>query len=46
MRALLVGSVITSMSVAAENFPFCTIEPHHAVVPIQDLRIDRLASIY
>ena len=29
----------------AQNFPFCTIEPNSAIVPVPDKRIDALAKI-
>ena len=29
----------------AQNFPFCTIEPNSAIVPVPDKRIDELAKI-
>jgi GTP-binding protein YchF len=28
------------------NFPFCTVEPNRAVVPVPDPRLDRLAAIF
>ena len=30
---------------AAENFPFCTIEPNTGIVPVPDPRIDKLAEL-
>ncbi len=30
---------------AAENFPFCTIEPNTGVVPVPDARLDKLAEM-
>jgi len=30
---------------AAENYPFCTIEPNRAVVPVPDARVGRLAEL-
>lgn len=29
----------------AANYPFCTIEPNHAIVPVQDERIDKLVAL-
>lgn len=38
-------NALTSASVGAENFPFCTIEPNSGVVPMPDPRLDKLACI-
>lgn len=38
-------NALTKMSAAAENYPFCTIEPNIGVVPVPDPRLDRLAAI-
>lgn len=38
-------NALTSASVGAENFPFCTIEPNAGVVPMPDRRLDKLACI-
>lgn len=34
------------MQVPAENFPFCTIDPNQAVVPVPDARFDRLCALF
>lgn len=36
-------SAITSAKAAAENFPFCTIEPNTGAVPVPDERLEKLA---
>lgn len=36
---------LTSVSVPAENYPFCTIGPNVGVVEVPDLRLDRLAEV-
>lgn len=36
---------LTSGEIAAENYPFCTIEPNVGMVPVPDPRLDQLASI-
>lgn len=36
---------LTKAAIAAENYPFCTIEPNVGVVPLPDARLDRLAAI-
>ena len=38
-------NALTKAGIAAENFPFCTIEPNTGVVPMPDLRLDELAAI-
>ncbi|MCB1054025.1 MAG: redox-regulated ATPase YchF [Acidobacteria bacterium] len=38
-------NALTRSGIAAENFPFCTIEPNAGVVPVPDPRLDRLAEI-
>jgi GTP-binding protein YchF len=38
-------NALTKAGIAAENFPFCTIEPNTGIVPIPDFRQDKLAEI-
>jgi ribosome-binding ATPase len=38
-------NALTKAGIAAENFPFCTIEPNSGVVPMPDPRLDELADI-
>lgn len=38
-------NALTKAGIAAENFPFCTIEPNSGIVSIPDTRLDKLASI-
>ncbi len=38
-------NALTKAGIAAENFPFCTIEPNTGVVPMPDPRLDQLAAI-
>ncbi len=38
-------NALTQAGIAAENFPFCTIEPNTGVVPMPDQRLDALALI-
>ena len=38
-------NALTQAAAAAENFPFCTIEPNKGVVPVADARLDRVAAI-
>lgn len=38
-------NALTEAEIAAENYPFCTIEPNVGIVPVPDLRLDALAEI-
>ena len=38
-------NALTKAGIAAENFPFCTIEPNSGIVSIPDVRLDKLAVI-
>lgn len=38
-------NALTKAGIDAANFPFCTIEPNTGVVPVPDLRLDKLAAI-
>ncbi len=38
-------NALTKAGIAAENFPFCTIEPNAGVVPMPDPRLDNIAAI-
>lgn len=38
-------NALTKAGIAAENFPFCTIEPNSGIVSIPDERLDKLAAI-
>jgi ribosome-binding ATPase len=38
-------NALTKAGIAAENFPFCTIEPNSGIVSIPDDRLDKLAAI-
>ncbi|MFQ6613211.1 MAG: redox-regulated ATPase YchF [Fidelibacterota bacterium] len=39
-------NALSSNSVPAENFPFCTIDPHLGIVELPDERLNRLAEIF
>ena len=39
-------NALTSAQIAAENYPFCTIDPNVGVVPLADPRLDRIAAIF
>jgi hypothetical protein len=38
-------NALTKAEIAAENYPFCTIEPNVGVVPVPDARLEKLAQI-
>jgi len=38
-------NALTESSIAAENYPFCTIDPNVGIVPVPDLRLEKLAAI-
>lgn len=38
-------NALTKATIAAENYPFCTIDPNVGVVPLPDPRLDVLAAI-
>ena len=38
-------NALTRVAAAAENYPFCTIEPNVGIVPVPDPRLDRIATI-
>jgi hypothetical protein len=39
-------NALTASSVPAENYPFCTIEPHMGIVPLPDERLGELTKIF
>lgn len=39
-------NALTKSSVPAENYPFCTIEPHTAFTAVPDIRLEKLKAIY
>jgi hypothetical protein len=38
-------NALTRAQIAAENYPFCTIDPNVGVVPVPDSRLEQLAAI-
>ena len=38
-------NALTESAIAAENYPFCTIDPNVGIVPVPDPRLDQLAAI-
>lgn len=39
-------NALTKSSIPAENYPFCTIDPHVAITQVPDPRLEKLAKIY
>jgi len=39
-------NALTKSSVPAENYPFCTIDPHMAITEVPDERLEKMALIY
>ena len=39
-------NALTASSVPAENYPFCTIDPHVGIVPLPDPRLKELEKVY
>src|SRR5690349_4893969 len=38
-------NALTQAGIAAENYPFCTIDPNVGIVPVPDPRLEELANI-
>ena len=38
-------NALTEAGIAAENYPFCTIDPNVGIVPVPDTRLDQLEAI-
>ncbi len=38
-------NALTKAEIAAENYPFCTIEPNVGIVPVPDPRLEKLSAI-
>lgn len=39
-------NILTKLSAAAENFPFCTIDPNEGRAPVPDERFEHLCNVY
>lgn len=39
-------NILCKLNVPAENYPFCTIDPNIAKVPVPDERFNKLCQIY
>jgi hypothetical protein len=40
-----VFNTLTGAGARVENYPFCTIDPHHGIVPLPDRRLDELSRM-
>ncbi|MDX1649831.1 MAG: GTPase, partial [Myxococcota bacterium] len=38
-------NALTEAGIAAENYPFCTIEPNSGIVPVPDARLEALDAV-
>ena len=44
-KSTLFNALTRAQNAEAANYPFCTIEPNKATVPVADLRLEKLAEI-
>ncbi len=44
-KSTLFNALTQAQNAESANYPFCTIEPNHAIVPVPDSRVDTLARI-
>jgi GTP-binding protein YchF len=44
-KSTLFNAILGTAAAAAENYPFCTIEPNLGRVPVPDPRLDRIAAV-
>jgi GTP-binding protein YchF len=44
-KSTLFNALTESSNAAAANYPFCTIEPNTGIVPVPDVRLNKLAEI-
>jgi GTP-binding protein YchF len=45
-KSTLFNALLGAAQAAAENYPFCTIEPNVGVVPVPDPRLERLSAVF
>jgi obg-like ATPase 1 len=39
-------NLLSNLNVPAENYPFCTVEPNKATVPVPDERFTKLCQMF
>lgn len=44
-KSTVLNALTEAQNAEVANYPFCTIQPNHAVVPVPDVRLDRLAEL-
>jgi GTP-binding protein YchF len=44
-KSTVFNALVKEQHASAENYPFCTIEPNRAVVPVPDDRVDKIAEL-
>ena len=44
-KSTLFNAITSTKNAEAANYPFCTIEPNKATVPVPDRRIDALVDL-
>ena len=45
-KSTLFNALTSTQNAQAANYPFCTIEPNSGIVPVPDVRLDKLAEIW
>jgi len=45
-KSTIFNALTRAQHAAVANYPFCTIEPNKATVPVPDARLDRLAAVF
>lgn len=44
-KSTIFNALTRAQNAEAQNYPFCTIEPNKAVVPVPDARVDKLSAL-
>ena len=44
-KSTILNALTGARNAAAENYPFCTVEPNHAIVPVPDPRVEKIADL-
>lgn len=44
-KSTILNALTGARHAAAENYPFCTVEPNHAIVPVPDPRVEKIAEL-